>query len=159
MNLTIEQLAEILAGIAKAQQAIIDGIESESGGWKNTHLIPKLTTASNMRLAAPRLMDVPARVLLRSQTRVVMDVETISRMLHEAISGEPVPAVSAAKPAISIPADYVTATPAAAPAPVPRAATPVAPATASAAPAAPATPATGKPAPGTEVDLGNFFDN
>ena len=33
MNLTIEQLAEILAGIAKAQQAIIDGIESESGGW------------------------------------------------------------------------------------------------------------------------------
>lgn len=110
MNLTIEQLAEILAGIAKAQQAIIDGIESESGGWKNTHLIPKLTTASNMRLATPRLMDVPSRVLLRSQSRVVMDVATITRMLHEAVSGEPVPAVTPARPAVSIPADYVAST-------------------------------------------------
>jgi hypothetical protein len=107
MNLTIEQLAEILAGIAKAQQAIIDGIDSENAGWKNAHLIPKLTTASNMRLATPRLMDVPARILLRSQTRVTMDVETITRMLHEAVSGESVPAVPAAKPAVSIPADYV----------------------------------------------------
>ncbi len=149
MNLTIEQLAEILAGIAKAQQAIIDGIESESGGWKNTHLIPKLTTASNMRLATPRLMDVPSRVLLRSQTRVVMDVETITRMLHEAVSGEPVPAVPAAKPAVSVPADYVAAPAAATPAPAPRAA----------AAATPATPAAANSAPGTDVDLGNFFDN
>ncbi len=107
MNLTIEQLAEILAGIAKAQQAIIDGIDSETAGWKNAHLIPKLTTASNMRLATPRLMDVPARILLRSQTRVVMDVETITRLLHSAVSGEPVPAIQSAKPAISAPADYV----------------------------------------------------
>ncbi|MBL0121520.1 MAG: hypothetical protein IPP88_01915 [Betaproteobacteria bacterium] len=156
MNLTIEQLAEILAGIAKAQQAIIDGIESESGGWKNTHLIPKLTTASNMRLATPRLMDVPSRVLLRSQSRVVMDVATITRMLHEAVSGEPVPAVTPARPAVSIPADYVASTPAAAaPATAPSAAAPVAPA----ASAAPAAPAAVKPAPGAEVDLGNFFDN
>jgi hypothetical protein len=96
MNLTIEQLAEILAGITKAQQAIIDGIDSENAGWKNTHLIPKLTTASNMRLGTPRLIDVPARVLLRSQSRVVMDVPTITRLLHEAVNGE---AASAAAPA------------------------------------------------------------
>jgi hypothetical protein len=151
MNLTIEQLAEILAGIARAQQAVIDAIESESGGWKNAHLIPKLTTASNMRLATPRLMDVPARVLLRSQTRVVMDVETITRLLHEAVSGEPVPTVSAAKPEISIPADYVAApTAAAAPKPI---------APAPAAPAATAAPATTKGASTTDIDLGNFFDN
>lgn len=148
MNLTIEQLAEILAGIAKAQQAIIDGIESESGGWKNTHLIPKLTTASNMRLATPRLMDVPSRVLLRSQTRVVMDVATITRMLHEAVSGEPVPDVPAAKPAVSVPADYV-----AAPTAKPITPAPVAPA------ATPAAPAAAKQAPSTDIDLGNFFDN
>ncbi len=107
MNLTIEQLAEILAGLAKSQQAIIDAIDSENAGWKNTHLIPKLTTASNMRLAVPRLIDVPSRILLRSQTRVTMDVETITRLLHAAVSGEPVPAVPPAKPAVSIPADYV----------------------------------------------------
>ena len=103
MNLTIEQLAEILAGITKAQQAIIDGIGSENASWKDTHLIPKLTTASNVRLGTPRLIDLPARVLLRSQSRVPMDVATITRMLHEAVSGEPVPAVAPAKPALSAP--------------------------------------------------------
>ena len=92
MNLTIEQLAEIIAGITKSQQAIIDGIDSANAGWKNTHLLPKITTAANMRLATPRLMDVPARVLMRSQARTPMDVATITRLLHEAVSGEPVPA-------------------------------------------------------------------
>ena len=74
MNLSTEQLAELLAGIARSQQAIIDAIESESGGWRNTHLLPKLNTASNMRLATPRLLDIPSRILLRSQGRVAMDV-------------------------------------------------------------------------------------
>ena len=138
MNLTIEQLAEILAGIAKAQQAIIDGIDSENAGWKSAHLIPKLTTASNIRLATPRLMDVPARILLRSQTRVTMDVETITRMLHEAVSGEPVPAVPPAKPAISAPD-----------APTPAATAPVA--------AAAAVGAVAGAAAGSD-DLSNFFD-
>ena len=34
MNVTIEQLAELLAGIARSQQAIVDAIESENGGWR-----------------------------------------------------------------------------------------------------------------------------
>jgi hypothetical protein len=146
MNLTIEQLAELLAGIAKAQQAVIDGIDSENAGWKNTHLIPKLTTASNIRLATPRLMDVPSRILLRSQTRVAMDVATITRMLHEAASGESVPAVSPAKPAVSVPAGYV--------APVAAAA-----ATGVAAGAVAATAAGTESAPaGDGDDLSHFFD-
>ena len=145
MNLTIEQLAEILAGIAKAQQAIIDGINSENAGWKSTHLIPKLTTASNMRLATPRLMDVPSRILLRSQTRVAMDVATITRMLHEAVSGESVPAVPPPKPAVSIPADYVAP------------AAPVVAAVAAGAVAAAAAGAESTPAAGGD-DLRHFFD-
>ena len=143
MNLTIEQLAEVLAGITKAQQAIIDGIDSESAGWKNTHLIPKLTTASNMRLGTPRLIDVPARVLLRSQSRVVMDVATITRLLKEAVANAPV----------------IPAAPVVAAAPAPRsAAAPVAAATAVAAGAG-ASPAAAesKPAEGGD-DLSNFFD-
>lgn len=74
MNLTIEQLAEIIAGIAKSQQAIIDAVDSENAGWKNTHLLPKINSAANLRFATPRLIDVPARVLMRSQGRNVMDV-------------------------------------------------------------------------------------
>ena len=112
MNLSTEQLAELLAGIARSQQAIIDAIESESGGWRNTHLLPKLNTAANMRLATPRLLDIPSRILLRSQGRVAMDVATISRALAEATGG----AASATNPpsAASIPQAASLAAPVAA---------------------------------------------
>jgi hypothetical protein len=96
MSISTEQMAELLAGIARSQQAIIDAIESESGGWRNTHFLPKITTASNMRLAVPRIMDVPSRVLLRSQGRVPMDVAQIVRMLEEAMHGAPAAAPAAA---------------------------------------------------------------
>lgn len=148
MNLTIEQLAEVLAGIVKAQQAIIDGIDSESAGWKSTHLIPKLTTASNMRLATPRLIDLPSRVLLRSQSRVPMDVATITRLLHEAVGGEAVPAIAPAKPALVDPSPLMSAA-------VPRAAAPVAAAAVVGAVAGVASES--KPAAGGD-DLSNFFD-
>ena len=98
MNLNVEQIAELLAGIARSQQAIVDAIESESGGWRNTHLLPKLNTASNMRLATPRLMDIPSRILLRSQGRVPMDVPTIVRVIEEAL-GPTAAATSEAAPA------------------------------------------------------------
>lgn len=89
MSLTVEQLAELLAGIARAQQAIIDAIESDNGGWRNAHLLPKATTAANLRLANARLIDLPSRILLRSQSRVPMDAATIARDLHLAIGGAP----------------------------------------------------------------------
>ena len=96
MNLTTEQLAELLYGIARSQQAIIDAIESENGGWRNTHLLPKLNTAANLRLATSRLQDIPSRILLRSQGRVPMDVATIARALEEAARGSTLPTVAAA---------------------------------------------------------------
>jgi hypothetical protein len=133
MSLTTAQLAELLAGIARSQQAIIDAIESESGGWRNTHLLPKLNTAANMRIANVRLLDLPSRVLLRSQGRVPMDVATITRDLELAIGSHVAPATSAAAGAAT------TATPAAA--------------IASGA-SAPAVPATAK-----DDDEFNFFDS
>ena len=96
MNLTTEQLAELLYGIARSQQAIIDAIESENGGWRNTHLLPKLNTAANLRLATSRLQDIPSRILLRSQGRVPMDMATITRALEEAAIGPTLPTVAAA---------------------------------------------------------------
>jgi len=107
MNLSTEQLAELLAGIARSQQAIVDAIESESGGWKNTHMLPKVTSAANMRLATPRLIDVPSRILLRSQSRVPMDVPTIVRMLNEAAGGAA--ATAAATPAAPVAAPVAAA--------------------------------------------------
>ena len=118
MNLSTEQIAELLAGIARSQQAIIDAIESENGGWRSTHLLPKLTTASNMRLAAPRMLDIPSRILLRSQGRVPMDVATIVRVLEEAAAGAnaPMAATAAAASQSSPIAVPVVATTAAVPA-------------------------------------------
>lgn len=96
MSVSVEQLAEILAGIARSQQAIIDAIESHSGGWRNTHLLPKLNTAANMRLANARLVDIPSRILLRSQGRVPMDNATIVRDLIAAMGVTAVSTASAA---------------------------------------------------------------
>ncbi len=85
MTISVEQLAELLAGIARSQQAIIEAIESESAGWRNVHLLPKLNTSANMRIPNVRLLDLPSRVLLRSQGRMPMDVATITRDLNEAL--------------------------------------------------------------------------
>ena len=145
MNLTTEQLAELLAGIARSQQAIIDAIESESGGWRNTHLLPKLNTASNMRLVSPRLLDIPSRVLLRSQGRVPMDVATIARALEEALGGATPKATQPS--AATIPQAVPTATP-------------VAAAVAVAAVSAVAVTASGSSPTGSDDnDFGNFFDS
>ena len=35
MSISIEHLAELLSGIARSQQAIVDAIERENGGWRN----------------------------------------------------------------------------------------------------------------------------
>lgn len=85
MTITTEQLAELLAGITRSQQTIIDAIESETGGWRSTHLLPKLNTAANMRIPTARLLDLPSRILLRSQSRVPMDAATIARELAIAL--------------------------------------------------------------------------
>lgn len=103
-----------MAGIARAQQAIIDAVESQHAGFKNIHLLPKLTTASNPRLATARLIDLPARVLLRSQGRVPMDAETIARDLRAAL-GTMAPATPAqAAPVQAAPAQASAAAPTAA---------------------------------------------
>jgi hypothetical protein len=113
MPISNEQLAELLAGITRAQQAIIDAVERADAGFKSAHLVPMLNVAANMRQANARLIDLPSRILLRSQGRVAMDIGTIVRDLELALSGE----VSAAPPGFIPPTAYAPgAKPSAAPA-------------------------------------------
>lgn len=100
MSVTPEQLAELLAGIVRAQQAVIDAIESQHGGFRNTHLLPKLNVAANARQATPRLLDIPSRALLRSQGRVPMEPAQIARDLREAMGA----AAAAVPAAVAAPA-------------------------------------------------------
>ncbi len=156
MTISTEHLAELLAGIARSQQALIDAIERADGGWRNTHLIPLLTVAASMRLPEPRLMDLPSRILLRFQGRTPVDgasiVADLERLLAlPAQSPAAAEASAATAPTSSTPlaarlAAARPAAPAAAPAqavaPAQRPAPVVAPAPVAAAPRpAPAAPA------------------
>lgn len=109
MSITNEQLAELLAGIAKSQQAIIDAVERANGGWRNNHLSPLLTIAANMRSAEPRLLDLPSRVLMRYQGRAALDLAAITADLDRLTSGAASPAAAvpaaAAAPAAAAPAE------------------------------------------------------
>ena len=87
MNLSAEHLAELLAGIARAQAAIIDAVERAEGGWRNAHLIPILTVAANVRQAEPRLLDLPSRILLRTQGRAALDLGAIKADLERLAGG------------------------------------------------------------------------
>jgi hypothetical protein len=105
MTLTHQQLAELLAGIARSQQAIVDAMDRAQPGFRGTYLLPTLNVAANLRIPQVRLLDLPSRILLRSQGRVPMDAETIQRALQEALEGstafDPPPAPPPAIPAIS----------------------------------------------------------
>ncbi|MDH5536146.1 MAG: hypothetical protein OEZ08_11325 [Betaproteobacteria bacterium] len=69
-NLTTHQLAELLLGVARAQQAIIDAIEDSKAGFKSTHFRPMLETASRIRSnRAETLADFPPRLLLHMMGR------------------------------------------------------------------------------------------
>jgi len=73
MNLTSDQLADLLIGIARAQNAIIDAVERAEPGFRSTHAVPILNVAANMRAGDPRMIDLPSRILLRFQGRVAID--------------------------------------------------------------------------------------
>ncbi len=137
MSITTQQLAELLIGIARSQQAIIDGVESMKAGFKSTYLGPALDSVAKMRSTgrALTLQDYPARVLVQCQGRAGPNLEQIVKDLEELFAGTmatPSAVAPATARAAAAAPRTAAAAPAAKPAPAPAAA---APAAASAAPA------------------------
>lgn len=89
MEISSEYLADLLIGIAKAQTAVIDAMDRASPGFRNTHAVPLLQIAANMRAGDPRLIDLPARVLLRMQGRVALDNAAVVADLERLAKGGP----------------------------------------------------------------------
>ena len=89
MNVTTRQLAEILIGVARSQQALIEAIEGMKAGFKGTYLAPALDSVAKIRSTGRplSLQDFPARVLLQCQGRAGPNVEQIIRDLEELLSG------------------------------------------------------------------------
>ena len=134
MNLTTQQLAEILIGVARSQQAIIDAVESMKAGFKGTYLAPALDSVAKIRSTGRplALQEYPARVLVQCQGRAGPNVEQMVKDLEELLSGK------AATPSAVAPATTRAAAAAAARA---------APAAASAVPAA------GSAGDGSDLDM------
>ena len=86
-NISNHQIAELLVGIARAQQAIVEAIESMRPGFRSTHLSPALMNAARVRDTHRPLQisDLPARVLLQCMGRNGADVDRVARDLEEII--------------------------------------------------------------------------
>ena len=84
-NLSSHQIAELLVGVARAQQAVVDAIESMRPGFRSTHLSPALMNAARVRdtQRAPQLADLPARVLLQCMGRNGADIERVARDIED----------------------------------------------------------------------------
>jgi hypothetical protein len=104
MNLTSDQLADLIIGIARAQNAVIDAIDRVQPGFRSTHAVPILNVAANMRAGDPRMIDLPSRVLLRLQGRVAVDPATVKADLERLVSGKGAAAAAPAAPAKKAPA-------------------------------------------------------
>src|SRR5437667_11066370 len=98
MNLTTGQLAAILIGVVRAQNALSDALERISPGFHNMHAMPLLNIAGNTRVAEPRMIDFPARILLRLQGRVALDNAAVKADLERLMSGAPAAAAAPAAP-------------------------------------------------------------
>jgi hypothetical protein len=89
-NINSKQLAELLIGIARAQQVIVDAVESAKPGFKMTHLTPVLHAAAKLRNTnhVATLTDLPARLLLQCQGRVGPDLALVERDLDEMLAAQ-----------------------------------------------------------------------
>src|SRR3954471_9225886 len=89
MQISAQQLAELLTGIARAQAAIIQGMENELAGIRSGRIIPALQNVAHLRdHPNPTLTDLPSRVLLGTLGRAVPDMSGLVRDL-ERLFGEP----------------------------------------------------------------------
>ena len=87
-DITSQQMAQLLMGIARAQLAIIDSIENSKAGVKATHVRPILESASRIRSNHPlALGDMPARLLLQMLGRNPPDLDRVAHDLEQLLGG------------------------------------------------------------------------
>ena len=108
LNISAQQLAELLIGIARAQAAVVHGVDGAMVGTKTQHIVPALQNAAHVRdHPEATLTDLPVRILLTSQGRVPPDPAVVARELERLLSGvaapAPAPAAPRAAPAAAVP--------------------------------------------------------
>jgi len=90
MQISAQQLAELLIGIARAQAAIVQGVENEMTGFRSGRAVPALQNVAHMRdHPQPTLVDLPVRILLNTMGRVGPDPAAVVKDLERLCAGTP----------------------------------------------------------------------
>jgi hypothetical protein len=88
LQISAMQLAELLAGIGRAQAAMVQGLENELAGVRSGRVIPAVQNAAHLRdHPQPTLVDLPVRVFLNSMGRIPPDPAVIAKDLERLING------------------------------------------------------------------------
>ena len=99
MQVSAQQLAELLLGIARAQAALVHGLENEFAGVRCGRIMPALQNVAHMRdHPQPTLTDLPVRVLLSTLGRQVPDLAALIADLERLLGGAKPGAAPAAEP-------------------------------------------------------------
>lgn len=99
LQISALQLAELLTGIARAQAAMVQGLENELAGVRSGRIVPAVQNAAHLRdHPEPTLVDLPVRVLLASMGRVGPDPTNVAKDLERLINGAGGTAGGAAAP-------------------------------------------------------------
>src|SRR2546430_13526068 len=89
MQISAQQLAELLIGIARAQAAIVQGVENEMTGFRSGRAVPALQNVAHMRdHPQPTLVDLPVRILLNTMGRVGPDPAAVVKDLERLCRSE-----------------------------------------------------------------------
>ena len=100
LQISAQQLAELLTGIARAQAALVQGLESEMAGVKSGRVIPAVQNVAHLRdHPQPTLVDLPVRLFLTSMGRVGPDPAVVAKDLERLIGGSAGEALDFSKPA------------------------------------------------------------
>jgi hypothetical protein len=101
-DITTQQLAQLILGIARAQNAMIEALENSKAGFKSTHFRPAVETASRLRSNLPEtLADYPSRLLLQMLGRTAPDSDRVLRDLEALLNA---PAAARVAPTQTAPA-------------------------------------------------------
>ncbi len=89
LQISAQQLAELLTGIARAQAAVVNGLENELAGVRSGRVIPAVQNAAHLRdHPQATLVDLPVRLLLASMGRVGPDTAVVAKDLERLFSGQ-----------------------------------------------------------------------
>ena len=86
LQISAQQLAELLTGIARAQAAMVQGLENELAGIRSSRVIPAAQNVAHLRdHPQPTLVDLPVRLFLASMGRVGPDPAVVAKDLERLI--------------------------------------------------------------------------